>query len=77
MPTSNTIDAKLILGGILFGAGWGCGGLCPGPAVVNLAAFPFNPLYQAFFASMLVGMYLESTSFVRSLFDRAPDKKAA
>ena len=27
------IDAKLLIGGAFFGAGWGGGGLCPGPAV--------------------------------------------
>ena len=29
------IDANTVLGGLLFGAGWGLGGLCPGPAIVS------------------------------------------
>jgi uncharacterized membrane protein YedE/YeeE len=30
------IDTRLILGSIIFGTGWGLGGVCPGPAVVRL-----------------------------------------
>lgn len=36
-PTRHDIDAPLIGGAILFGIGWGLVGLCPGPALVNLA----------------------------------------
>lgn len=32
IPTNKTVDLKLILGGLIFGMGWGIGGLCPGPA---------------------------------------------
>lgn len=34
VPTNTNVDKKLIVGGALFGAGWGLGGICPGPAVV-------------------------------------------
>jgi hypothetical protein len=37
-PAAGGIDRRLLLGGGLFGIGWGLGGLCPGPAVVALAA---------------------------------------
>ena len=30
VPTNRTIDTKLVLGAVLFGLGWGIGGLCPG-----------------------------------------------
>jgi uncharacterized membrane protein YedE/YeeE len=30
------IDARLIIGSIVFGLGWGLGGVCPGPALVRL-----------------------------------------
>ena len=30
VPTNRTIDTKLVLGALLFGLGWGIGGLCPG-----------------------------------------------
>ncbi|MFD0914809.1 DUF6691 family protein [Pseudahrensia aquimaris] len=36
VPTSTQLDSPLIAGAVIFGAGWGIGGLCPGPA---LAAF--------------------------------------
>lgn len=31
------LDRKLILGSVLFGAGWGLAGLCPGPAIASLS----------------------------------------
>ena len=38
MPiVKNIIDGRLIVGAVLFGAGWGLGGICPGPAVASLA----------------------------------------
>ena len=37
-PAARAIDARLLGGGALFGIGWGLAGLCPGPAVVALAA---------------------------------------
>ena len=37
-PTARGIDARLLGGGALFGIGWGLAGLCPGPAIVALAA---------------------------------------
>lgn len=36
-PTRNDIDTPLVTGAAMFGAGWGLIGLCPGPALVNLA----------------------------------------
>ncbi|MEM7544491.1 MAG: DUF6691 family protein [Pseudomonadota bacterium] len=48
------IDARLIGGSALFGAGWGLAGFCPGPA---LAALSFGGWPVALFAAaMLVGM---------------------
>ncbi|MEO8527402.1 MAG: DUF6691 family protein, partial [Caldimonas sp.] len=38
LPRSRAIDGRLLLGGALFGTGWGIGGLCPGPAVTALGA---------------------------------------
>jgi uncharacterized membrane protein YedE/YeeE len=34
---SHALDGRLFLGAALFGAGWGLAGVCPGPAVTNLA----------------------------------------
>ena len=36
-PTRTDIDRPLVMGSISFGIGWGLVGLCPGPALANLA----------------------------------------
>lgn len=54
IPTSTVIDRRLLLGGVLFGAGWGIAGYCPGPAIVSASAGSMAAL--AFIAAMLVGM---------------------
>jgi uncharacterized membrane protein YedE/YeeE len=36
-PTRRDVDTPLVIGTTLFGIGWGLVGLCPGPALVNLA----------------------------------------
>jgi uncharacterized protein len=56
LPATRRLDRKLVLGAVLFGAGWGIGGLCPGPAVADLAIAPFSA--SIFVASMLAGMLL-------------------
>ena len=38
IPTRSDVDAKLIAGAVIFGAGWGLAGVCPGPAIVGLAS---------------------------------------
>lgn len=54
IPSSTTIDRRLLLGGALFGIGWGVGGFCPGPALV--AASSGSAAALAFVAAMLLGM---------------------
>lgn len=34
VPSNTTIDAKLLIGALCFGTGWGLTGLCPGPALL-------------------------------------------
>lgn len=34
IPSSKIIDKKLVIGSVLFGLGWGLGGVCPGPAIL-------------------------------------------
>lgn len=36
-PSFAPVDGRLVLGSVLFGCGWGLGGLCPGPALANAA----------------------------------------
>ena len=56
VPTRNDIDPKLIGGAALFGAGWGLGGFCPGPALTSLATGSFTVLI--FVGAMIAGMGL-------------------
>jgi uncharacterized membrane protein YedE/YeeE len=56
VPVKQVIDRRLIGGAMLFGAGWGLAGFCPGPAMVGLATFSSDVLL--FVASMLAGMWL-------------------
>lgn len=37
LPSRAAIDAPLVVGAALFGVGWGLGGLCPGPGLVDAA----------------------------------------
>ncbi len=55
-PTKADIDPPLIFGATLFGVGWGLVGLCPGPALVNLATL--SPQVIVFVAAMAGGMVL-------------------
>lgn len=56
IPTSTLIDRKLVVGGLLFGAGWGLAGFCPGPAIVAVGAG--LPGAGLFVAAMLAGMWI-------------------
>lgn len=49
-----TIDARLLGGSALFGAGWGLAGICPGPGLTALG-LGGGPI-ATFVAAMLVGM---------------------
>ncbi len=53
-----TIDARLVAGAVLFGAGWGLTGYCPGPALAGLGIGPGAT--WLFVAAMLGGMIAES-----------------
>ncbi len=53
-PTARDIDARLVAGAALFGAGWGLVGFCPGPALAGLG-FGFWQV-ALFVVAMLVGM---------------------
>ena len=50
------INNRLIIGSSLFGAGWGLGGLCPGPAISSIALFNINSI--TFVVAMFAGFYL-------------------
>jgi uncharacterized protein len=56
LPKGHQIDKPLVIGAMLFGAGWGLAGFCPGPGLVSLASG--NVKGAVFVALMLVGMQL-------------------
>jgi uncharacterized membrane protein YedE/YeeE len=59
------LDARLFMGATIFGIGWGLAGVCPGPAVTNLAR-P-SEFTLGFMAAMLVGIALSYTVPKRKL----------
>lgn len=54
LPGTTRIDPRLAIGALIFGMGWGIGGLCPGPAIADLAIAPAPA--AMFIAAMLAGM---------------------
>ncbi len=55
-PDRKDIDAPLVIGSLSFGIGWGLVGLCPGPALENLATL--SPQVIGFVVAMAAGMLL-------------------
>ena len=56
IPSRKDINLKLMGGAILFGLGWGLGGVCPGPGFVSL--FGGAQEIYVFVGMMIVGMLL-------------------
>lgn len=59
-------DPDLVVGSLLFGAGWGLAGLCPGPAIASLSYGGWP--HWVFFGAMLTGMI--ATPALRRALDR-------
>ena len=55
---SGPIDTRLLGGAAVFGIGWGLGGVCPGPALVDLPLAPLAVL--PFLAAMLAGLWFSA-----------------
>ncbi len=53
-PIATAIDRRLLAGALLFGIGWGLVGLCPGPAIVDLATA--SPGVIVFVIAMAISM---------------------
>src|SRR3546814_2465173 len=66
VPGTNPITPRLIGGAMLFGIGWGIAGLCPGPAIADLALRPLEA--GVFVLAMLAGFALHR------LVDRTADR---
>jgi uncharacterized membrane protein YedE/YeeE len=62
LPDRTAIDAPLVGGAALFGAGWGLGGFCPGPAIVSVVtgATPVVAFVVAMLATMGVYDWMET-----------------
>ena len=56
IPSGRDISRPLVIGSLIFGAGWGIAGFCPGPAIVALGAGHLKAL--VFVLAMLAGMAL-------------------
>jgi uncharacterized membrane protein YedE/YeeE len=56
LPNRTVIDRPLVIGAMLFGIGWGLVGLCPGPALANLATL--SPAVIVFVLAMAAGILL-------------------
>lgn len=69
LPTRRDIDRNLVIGGLMFGIGWGMVGYCPGPAISALAFG--HPETIAFIIAMIAGM------FFHKLAAHASDKIAS
>jgi hypothetical protein len=61
IPTRRDITKPLMIGSLIFGAGWGIAGFCPGPALVALGAGHLKAL--VFVIAMLVGMEISDRFF--------------
>jgi uncharacterized membrane protein YedE/YeeE len=72
-PTATAIDGPLLGGAALFGIGWGLVGLCPGPAIADLATL--SPGVIVFVVAMAVGMMAHDLWQARAL--RAVEQKLA
>ena len=59
LPTKKALDHQLIIGALIFGAGWGLAGICPGPAIamVALVGWPAIVFIFAMVAGMLIAGY--------------------
>jgi uncharacterized membrane protein YedE/YeeE len=60
VPSRSDLDGQLIMGAAIFGAGWGLGGFCPGPAITSLASGAAPVM--VFVAAMALGIYLHAWS---------------
>ena len=64
-PSQRGIDARLVIGALLFGAGWGLAGFCPAPAIVS-ATFGDSRVW-AFVAAMVAGVAMSRIPLLKAV----------
>jgi hypothetical protein len=63
-PSRAAIDAPLVVGAAVFGVGWGLGGVCPGPGIVDAASGSGYAI--VFMIGMTLGIIAEHRSLGRA-----------
>lgn len=64
LPTNTPMNKRLIIGGLIFGAGWGLVGICPAPALVLVGqGLPDGILFAI---AMIIGLLLPRFLFKKS-----------
>jgi uncharacterized membrane protein YedE/YeeE len=58
------IDKPLIVGGVIFGIGWGMSGYCPGPVVAGLGLFSLESVVMVI--AICVGFFAYNALFERN-----------
>ncbi len=68
VPTSRTLDARLIGGSLVFGVGWGIAGFCPGGALPAIGTGRVDVLIftAALIAGILIAKNLQTRSAQKS-----------
>ncbi len=56
LPKITKIDKRLLIGSLIFGAGWGLAGFCPGPSIVSMASGDVKA--TVFVGAMVTGMLI-------------------
>ena len=64
-PLRAAVDAPLVVGAAVFGVGWGLGGVCPGPGIVDAAAGSGYAI--VFMIGMTLGIIAEQRSLGRAI----------
>lgn len=64
LPTNTPMNKRLIIGGLIFGAGWGLVGICPAPSLVLVGqGLPDGILFAI---AMIIGLLLPRFLFKKS-----------
>lgn len=61
-----SLDQKVVIGGIIFGAGWGISGICPGAAYASIGIGNLPILWALL--GMFIGAYLHT--FLRKVLEK-------